>query len=85
MQVGSLGWEDPLEEGMVNHSNILAWEIPWTEEPGYSPWSCRGLDTTEHTHTNLCFSHIPTTGNHFSTHYFYIVVVVVVFSISTCM
>ena len=34
MQVGSLGWEDPLEEGMVNHSNILAWEIPWTEEPG---------------------------------------------------
>ena len=30
----SLGWEDPLEEGMVIHSNILAWRIPWTEEPG---------------------------------------------------
>ena len=28
------GWEDPLEEEMATHSNILAWEIPWTEEPG---------------------------------------------------
>ena len=35
----SLGWEDPLEEGMATHSSILAWRIPWTEEPGgYSPW-----------------------------------------------
>ena len=32
--VRSLGWEDPLEEEMATHSNILAWEIPWTEEPG---------------------------------------------------
>ena len=31
--VGSLGWEDPLEEGMATHSSILAWRIPWTEEP----------------------------------------------------
>ena len=30
----SLDWEDPLEKGMVTHSSILAWEIPWTEEPG---------------------------------------------------
>ena len=29
----SLGWEDPLEEEMTTHSSILAWEIPWTEEP----------------------------------------------------
>ena len=29
-----LGWEDPLEEGMATHSSILAWIIPWTEEPG---------------------------------------------------
>ena len=29
-----LGWEDPLEKGMVTHSSILAWRIPWTEEPG---------------------------------------------------
>ena len=28
------GWEDPLEEGMATHSSILAWQIPWTEEPG---------------------------------------------------
>ena len=30
----SLGWEDPLEEELATHSGILAWEIPWTEEPG---------------------------------------------------
>ena len=33
-QVRSLGWEDPLEKGMATHSSILAWRIPWTEEPG---------------------------------------------------
>ena len=33
-QVWSLGWEDPLEEGVATHSSILAWETPWTEEPG---------------------------------------------------
>ena len=32
--VRSLGWEDPLEEGMATHFRILAWRIPWTEEPG---------------------------------------------------
>ena len=32
--VRSLGWEDPLEEEMATHSRILAWKIPWTEEPG---------------------------------------------------
>ena len=32
-QFQSLGWEDPLEKGMAAHSNILAWRIPWTEEP----------------------------------------------------
>ena len=32
--VRSLGWEDPLEEGIANHSSTLAWKIPWTEEPG---------------------------------------------------
>ena len=34
MQVRSLGWEDPLEDDMATHSNILAWRIPWTEKPG---------------------------------------------------
>ena len=33
-QVQSLGWEDPFEKEMATHSSILAWEIPWTEEPG---------------------------------------------------
>ena len=33
-QVLSLGWEDLLEKGMFTHSSILAWRIPWTEEPG---------------------------------------------------
>ena len=33
-QVQPLGWEDPLEKGMTTHSSILAWRIPWTEEPG---------------------------------------------------
>ena len=34
MQVQSLGQEDPLEGSMATHSSILAWRIPWTEEPG---------------------------------------------------
>ena len=34
MRVRSLGWEDALEEGMAAHSSILAWRIPWAEEPG---------------------------------------------------
>ena len=33
-QVQSLGQEDPLEKGIATHSSILAWKIPWTEEPG---------------------------------------------------
>ena len=33
-QVQSLNWEDPLEKVMATHSSILAWEVPWTEEPG---------------------------------------------------
>ena len=34
MQIQSLGWEEPLEEGTAIHSSILAWRIPWTEELG---------------------------------------------------
>ena len=46
--IRSLGWEDPLEEGMATHST-LAWRIPWTEEPGglHSPWGCKELDMAE--------------------------------------
>ena len=45
-KVGSLGWEDPLEEGMATHSSILAWRIPWTEEPGRL--QSRGLEKVRH-------------------------------------
>ena len=38
-RVRSLGWEDPLEKEMATHSSVLAWRIPWTEEP-------RGLQST---------------------------------------
>ena len=34
MQFPSMEWEDLLEEGMATHSSVLAWRIPWTEEPG---------------------------------------------------
>ena len=43
-RVWSLGWEDPLEKEIATYSCILAWEIPWTEEPGgYSPWGRRSV------------------------------------------
>ena len=45
--VPSLGQEDPLKEGMATHSSILAWRIPWTEEPNrVHPWGRTELDTT---------------------------------------
>ena len=46
--VQSLGQEDPLENGMAAHSSILAWEIPWTEEPGgLQSMGSKKSDTTE--------------------------------------
>ena len=42
-----LGREDPLEKGMAAHSSILAWWIPWTEEPGRLQSMVAGSDTTE--------------------------------------
>ena len=48
IRVRSLVQEDPLEKEMATHSSILAWEIPWTEEPaGYSPGGCKELNKTE--------------------------------------
>ena len=49
-----LGWKDPWRR---EYSSILAWRIPWTEEPGYSPWSCRESDVTEW----LTYTHISPT------------------------
>ena len=51
--------EDPLEKEMATHFSILAWEIPWTEEPGgYSPWSCKkvghnSMTKQQQTYNNL--------------------------------
>ena len=53
MRVQSLVQEDPLEEEMATHSSILAWEMPWTEEPGgYSPWARKESDTTLQLNSN---------------------------------
>ena len=49
--VQSLGWEDLLEKEIATHSSILAWKIPWMEEPvGYSSWGRKELDMTERLH-----------------------------------
>ena len=58
--VKSLGWEDPLEKDMATHSSILAWKIPWTEEPGRlrgsqrvgHDWACR------HRIHSMCMNHL---------------------------
>ena len=47
MRVLSLSWEDPLEKEMATHSNILAWEIPWTEEPDRAHKGVRGVTKTQ--------------------------------------
>ena len=65
-RVQSLGWEDPLEEGITTHSYILAWRIPWTEEPGrlqsigwqrvghdWSDWACRNAN--KHSNVNKMY------------------------------
>ena len=58
MQIRSLHWEDRLEEGTATHSSILAWSVPWTEEPG-------GLQSIEsrfrHNRGNLARSHTMST------------------------
>ena len=65
-RVQSLGWEDPLEEGTATHSSILAWRIPWTEEPlsmhaHMSSWK----STHEFLILNIFTSHISQLERHF--------------------
>ena len=55
MQFPSLGWEDPLEEGLETHSSILAWRIPWTEEP--SGLLSIGSQRAGHNWSNLACMH----------------------------
>ena len=49
-RVQSLGLEDPLEKEMAAHSSILAWRIPWMEEPGRASWGREESDMTERLH-----------------------------------
>ena len=59
-QVWSLGWEDTLEEGMATHSSILAWRIPWTEEPGgLQSVGSQRVDTPEWLTLSLSFLYHP--------------------------
>ena len=53
----------PLEEEMATHSSILAWKIPWTEEPGglYSQWGHKESDMTACTHMHCIYSYISNT------------------------
>ena len=60
-QVQSLNREDPLEKEMAAHSSILAWEIPWTEEPG--GLQSMGSKKESHTHTKRQLSDYTTTND----------------------
>ena len=70
-QVQSLGWKDPLEKGMTTHSSILAWRIPWTEEP--SGLQSMGLQRVGHNWvTNTCFLVFPISANDMAVHSCYL-------------
>ena len=52
-QVRFLGQKDPLEEEMVTHSSMLAWRIPWTEDPaGLQSMGCKELEVTDQLNNN---------------------------------
>ena len=56
--VRSLGWEDPLEKGMATYSSILAWKIPWTEEPArLQTMELQESDTTSPLHHHQYLSY----------------------------
>ena len=56
-RVQSLGWEDPLEKGLATHSSILAWRVPWTEEPGRL--QSVGLQKVGYRLSGFHFFHLP--------------------------
>ena len=72
--VQSLCWEDPQEKGMATHSSILAWRIPWTQEPGvgYSPWGRKETQLSDQHFRNKVISsshlhlHLKKNGHQFS-------------------
>ena len=69
--VRSLSQEDPLEKEMATHSNILAWKIPWTEEPHglYSPWGCKESDTTQQLNND---NNSPSTSNNTQVTWYFV-------------
>ena len=68
-QVQSLGQEDPLKKEMANHSSILAWKMPWTEEPGGLLFGVPESDTTSHGHTPRLTGHMPWVSAPFLQHF----------------
>ena len=60
MQVRFLGWEDTLEEDMATHSSILAWRIPWTEEPGRLLYT--GSQRVKHNGSEINTQNTPTSS-----------------------
>ena len=58
--VRPLGWEDPVEKGMTTYSSVLAWRIPWTEQPGPTH---QELDLTRVTYTHLFVTSLNQTGH----------------------
>ena len=67
-QIPSLGQEDPPEKGMATPSSILAWRIPWTEEPGRL--QSRGSQRVRHDCSNLAYTHICFPGGKLFKHFF---------------
>ena len=63
-----MGWEDPPEKEMATHSSVLAWRIPWAEEPDalYPPWGHKELDMTER--LKLSLSPGVPSHSHFGAH-----------------
>ena len=71
MKVWSLSWEDPLEEGMATHSSILAWRIPWTEEPG-GLWPIRSQSDTTVGTEHTCGPYLGKWARHSFRYFIYI-------------
>ena len=75
--VWSLDWEDPLEKGMTTYSSILAWRIPWTEEPGeLQPMGLQRVGQDWATNTGVCAHARAHAHTHTHTHIYIAVVVV---------
>ena len=68
-RVQSLGQEDPLKKEMAIHSSVLAWKMPWTEEPGRLLLGVPESDMTSHAHTSTLMAHMPWVSAPFLQHF----------------